>query len=103
MLDRPDADSKERVSLLVGRLLAKRAIARAAAPDDDLSASGLSSLGVVNLMLSVEAEFGIKIPDRQMTPANFRIIARIDVLVRDLFGTGVTEPGSAAKPGLSVA
>jgi len=39
-------------------------------------------------MLSVEAEFGIKIPDRQMTLANFRTIARIDELVRDLLAQG---------------
>jgi len=84
VLDRPNADSEERVTVLVRRLLAKRAIARAVAADDDLGASGLSSLDIVSLMLSVEAEFGVKIPDRQMTPANFRTIARIDALVRDL-------------------
>ena len=84
MLDRPNADSEERVAVLVRRLLAKRAIARVVAADDDLGASGLSSLDIVSLMLSVEAEFGVKIPDRQMTPANFRTIARIDALVRDL-------------------
>jgi len=84
VLDRPNADSEERVAVLVRRLLAKRAIARVVAADDDLGASGLSSLDIVSLMLSVEAEFGVRIPDRQMTPANFRTIARIDALVRDL-------------------
>ncbi len=49
--------------------------------DDDLTESGLSSLDMVNLMLAVEAEFDVKIPDRDMTPANFRTIARIDALV----------------------
>jgi acyl carrier protein len=46
-----------------------------------LTACGLSSLDLVNLMLAVETEFGLKIPDRDMTPANFRSIARIDALV----------------------
>jgi acyl carrier protein len=32
-------------------------------------------------MLSVEAEFDLKIPYRDMTPANFRSIARIDALI----------------------
>jgi acyl carrier protein len=32
-------------------------------------------------MLAVEAEFDLKIPDRDMTPLNFRSIARIDALV----------------------
>ncbi len=84
MLDRTHAGSTERVAQLVRRLLAKRAIEQPVGPDDDLSASGLSSLDLVNLMLSVETEFDIKIPDREMTPANFRSIARIDALVRAL-------------------
>ena len=84
MLDRSNAGSTERVAQLVRRLLVKRAIERPVGPDDDLSASGLSSLDLVNLMLSVETEFDIKIPDREMTPTNFRSIARIDALVRAL-------------------
>jgi len=39
---------------------------------------------MVNLMLAVEAEFDLKIPDRDMTPGNFRTIARIEVLVEKL-------------------
>jgi acyl carrier protein len=35
-------------------------------------------------MLAVEAEFDIKIPDREMTPANFRSITQIARLVRGL-------------------
>jgi acyl carrier protein len=84
VLDRPHADPAERVAELVRRLFAKRGIERAVGPDDDLSAGGLSSLDLVNLMLSVETEFDIKIPEREMTPANFRSVARIDALVRTL-------------------
>ncbi|HWG06229.1 MAG TPA: phosphopantetheine-binding protein [Beijerinckiaceae bacterium] len=84
MLDRTDTDARERVATLVRQLLAKRSIDRAVGPDDDLTASGLSSIDIVNLMLSVETEFDIKIPDREMTPTNFRSIARIDALVRSL-------------------
>jgi acyl carrier protein len=43
--------------------------------------SGVSSLGLVNLMLSVETEFDLKIPERDMTPANFRSLMRIAELV----------------------
>src|SRR6476620_2487920 len=49
-----------------------------------IAASGLSSLDMVNLMLAVEAEFDLKIPDREMTPSNFRSIAHIVRLVHDL-------------------
>jgi acyl carrier protein len=81
VLDRTNPDLTERVGALVGALLAKRSINRPVGRDDDLAASGLSSLDIVNLMLSVEAEFDLKIPDRDMTPANFRSIARIDALI----------------------
>ena len=86
MLDRTNMDPAERVALLVRQLLAKRAIERPLGADEDLAASGLSSLDIVNLMLAVEAELDIKIPDREMTPANFRSIAQIAKLVRGVCG-----------------
>ena len=81
VLDRPQDDPAGRVTTLVRGFFAKRSIDRRVGPDDDLSASGLSSLDMVNL---VEAEFDLKIPDREMTPSNFRSIAHISKLVRDL-------------------
>ncbi len=84
VLDHAQADFAQRIAALVQRLLAKRGIAAAIEPDDDLTASGLSSLDIVNLMLGVEAEFDIKIPDKDMTPGNFRSIARIEALVETL-------------------
>jgi acyl carrier protein len=84
VLERTPIDQTERVALLVRGLLAKRAIEGVVGRDDDLTARGLSSLDMVNLMLAVETEFDIKIPDQDMTPANFRSIGRIDALVRAL-------------------
>jgi acyl carrier protein len=84
VLDRTNADMMDRVALLVRRTMSKQAITAPIGNDDDLRASGLSSLGLVNLMLSVEEEFAVKIPERDMTPANFRSIARIADLVRAL-------------------
>ena len=81
LLDRTDAHSTERVAQLVRQLMAKRSIDRSVGYDDVLSECGLSSLDMVNLMLAVETEFDIKIPDRDMTPSNFRSIAQIDKLV----------------------
>ena len=81
MLDRSEAHSTERVAQLVRQLMAKRSIDRSVGYDDVLSECGLSSLDTVNLMLAVETEFDIKIPDRDMTPSNFRSIAQIDKLV----------------------
>jgi acyl carrier protein len=84
VLDRPKDDPAGRVAVLVSGFLAKRSIGRPVGHNDDLSASGLSSLDIVNLMLAVEAEFDLKIPDREMTPSNFRSIAHIAKLVHEL-------------------
>ena len=84
MLDRTDTNSTERVAQLVRQLMAKRSIDRSVGYDDVLGECGLSSLDMVNLMLAVETEFDIKIPDRDMTPSNFRSIAQIDKLVSAL-------------------
>ncbi|HTC04560.1 MAG TPA: phosphopantetheine-binding protein [Xanthobacteraceae bacterium] len=84
MLDRNGTNSTERVAQLVRQLMAKRSIDRLVDNDDVLSECGLSSLDMVNLMLAVETEFDIKIPDRDMTPSNFRSIAQIDKLVSAL-------------------
>ena len=74
----------EKIDALVRAILQKRAITRPVGRDDDLSECGISSLDMVNLMLAVETEFGLKIPDRDMTPANFRTMARIEALVEKL-------------------
>lgn len=84
MLDRINAHSTERVAQLVRQLMARRSIDRLVGYEDVLSECGLSSLDMVNLMLAVETEFDIKIPDRDMTPSNFRSIAQIDKLVGGL-------------------
>jgi acyl carrier protein len=84
VLDRINSSTADRITAHVQKLLAKRSIDRAVERDDDLTDSGLSSLDTVNLMLAIEAEFDVKIPDRDMTPANFRSIARIEALVAGL-------------------
>ena len=84
MLDHAANAGTDRIAVLVRGLLAKRAIERPLGCDDSLAEAGLSSLDIVNLMVAVEAEFGLKIPNREMTPANFRSIARITGLVAAL-------------------
>lgn len=84
MLDPAAPTIRQRIAELVRQLLAKRAIDRAVGADDDLGESGLSSLDIVNLMLGVESEFDLTIPEREMRPANFRTIAHIEALVASL-------------------
>lgn len=81
VLDQADNDLSDRVDGLVHKLLAKRGITQPIGREDNLSEAGLSSLDIVNLMLAVEAEFDLKIPDRDMVPANFRSMVRIDAMV----------------------
>jgi acyl carrier protein len=87
LLDRINQNVTERIAHLVCELLAKRSIDRSVDNDTSLTNSGLTSLDIVNLMLSIETEFGVKIPDRDMTPSNFRSIAEIDRLLGRLVGT----------------
>jgi acyl carrier protein len=46
-----------------------------------LSDLGLTSLKMVNLMLSVEMEFDIMIPQAEITPENFQSVGSIARLV----------------------
>jgi acyl carrier protein len=84
VLDLADSAASDRVDRVVRQLFAKRGIAQPVGRDDDLAEAGLSSLDIVNLMLAIEAEFDLKIPDRDMIPANFRSMARIEALVERL-------------------
>jgi acyl carrier protein len=74
----------DRIGALVRTILEKRGAARPVGRDDALGDCGISSLDMVNLMLAVETEFQLKIPDRDMTPANFRTVARIEALLEKL-------------------
>ena len=51
-----------------------------------LSDLGISSLKMVNLMLAVEGEFDLSIPQGDITPENFRSIASIEALLARLLG-----------------
>ena len=93
MLDPAASTTRQRVTELVRQLLAKRAVDRNVGDDDDLGETGLSSLDMVNLMLAVETEFNLKIPERDMRPANFRTIARIDALVVSLMNQSAPAHG----------
>jgi acyl carrier protein len=76
--------TSERVGTLVQRLLSDRSISRAVSENDDFREVGLSSVDLVALMLSVEAEFNLTIPDAEVTTANFRSVATVSSLVSRL-------------------
>jgi acyl carrier protein len=65
-------------------MLIERSIDGPVTADADLREVGLTSLDMVDLVLSVECEFDLQIPEAQITPSNFRSIATIDALVNAL-------------------
>lgn len=84
MADGSVTTSNARICAVVRGLLAKRDFHGVLDVAQHLHEAGLTSLDMVNLMLAVECEFDIEIPQRDMTPENFRTIANIERLVAAL-------------------
>jgi acyl carrier protein len=86
MHNEPVLSTRERVADIVIQILERRLGSRPVLDSDDLRKVGLSSLDMVNLMLAVESEFDLKIPETDMTPQNFRSLSAIDALITTLRG-----------------
>jgi len=71
----------ERINTIVGQFIPQQKVVER---DQDLQELGLTSMQMVNLMLSIEAEFDMTIPSAKLVPANFRTIGNIEALVREL-------------------
>jgi len=80
----PPSAMRNRLLGLVERVLDRPGAGPTLPPDASLSELGVSSLKMVSLMLSVEAEFNLGIPQNEITPENFRSINSIEGLVRRL-------------------
>jgi acyl carrier protein len=77
----PPSALRDRLLGLVEKVLDRPGAGPTLAPDASLSELGVSSLKMVSLMLSVEAEFDLSIPQNEITPENFRSINSIQALV----------------------
>ena len=76
---------RERLLALVAQILGSPGATAAPVPiDARLSELGMSSLKMVNLMLSVEVEFNVTIPQSDITPDNFRSVASVEALLLKL-------------------
>lgn len=75
------ADLTDRVSAIVRQVMPERSPPADLAPAADLYDAGLTSMAMVKLMLAVEVEFDISIPDADLHPDNFRSIAAVEALV----------------------
>lgn len=78
--------TRERLIGLVRQILGPPAANRPLPIDARLSDLGMSSIKMVNLMLAVEGEFSIAIPQQDITPENFHSIASVEALVSRLIG-----------------
>ena len=77
-------DIRERLLRLVAQILGKPEAAATLPPEGRLSELGMSSIKMVNLMLAVEVEFDLTIPQADITPDNFRSVASVETLLAKL-------------------
>jgi acyl carrier protein len=89
MTDAPPASGthssiRERLLHLVAQILGKPGAARSLPAEARLSELGMSSIKMVNLMLAVETEFDLTIPQGDITPENFRSVATVEALITRL-------------------
>ena len=76
-----DHKVQERVISLVANILLANAIVVDVLPGSRLADIGMTSMDMVNLMLAVEAEFDMTIPQADITPENFQSPRTIEQLV----------------------
>lgn len=76
-----DLDVQNRLLKLVKGILVQNGLAAELAPTARLVDAGLTSMDMVNLMLSVEAEFDFTIPQDEITPDNFQSIETLQRMV----------------------
>jgi acyl carrier protein len=86
-----NANVQDRILFLVRAILEQNAIAAEVKPESRLVDIGLTSMDMVNLMLSVEAEFDFTIPQDQITPENFQSVKTLETMI-----VGQFQPEAAA-------
>ena len=74
-------DVQNRILALVTSILTQNGVAIALKSDTRLADAGLASMDMVNLMLAVEAEFDLTIPQADITPENFQSVRAIEQMI----------------------
>ena len=75
---------RDRLLRLVAQILGKPESATSLPVGARLAELGMSSIKMVNLMLAVETEFDLTIPQGDITPENFRSVATVEALLARL-------------------
>lgn len=50
--------------------------------DDDLLEAGLDSMGIMRLVMFIEEEFGVTLPDDELEPDNLKTLKRLEAWIR---------------------
>jgi len=82
------ASPRERVVTLVERILERPPGAAPLSTTARLNELGMSSMKMINLMLAIEVEFDLAIPQAEITPENFETIASVEATVARLLASG---------------
>jgi acyl carrier protein len=72
---------REQLLALVRRIIGAPGANRPLAVDARLSELGITSIKMVTLMLAIEAEFDLTIPQSEITPESFATVASLEALV----------------------
>jgi acyl carrier protein len=83
---------QQRVMTLVARIL-ERPHGAALPVDARLNELGMSSMKMINLMLAIEVEFNLTLPQTEITPDNFQSIASVEAMVGRLLGAAGSASG----------
>ena len=82
----PQAQSLRSRLLALIREILNRGTDHDVPADARLSELGMSSIKMVNLMLAIEGEFDLSIPQNDITPDNFRSVASVESMLARLLG-----------------
>ena len=75
-----------RVLSVIRSILDQNAITADVHPESHLVDIGLSSMDMVALMLRVEAEFDITLPQPEITPENFESVRTLETMILNQIG-----------------
>jgi acyl carrier protein len=82
------ANVQDRVLSVVRIVLQENAIIVDIHPESRLVDIGLDSMDMVALMLKVEAEFDLTLPQPEITPENFQSVKTMELMILNQLGPG---------------
>ena len=82
------ASVQDRVLFVVRSVLEQNSINADVHPESRLVDIGLDSMDMVALMLKVEAEFDLTLPQPEITPENFQSVKTLELMILNQLGPG---------------